>query len=580
MPPPGESDLKAHDSHTGHGIGFYNYLAPHSAVTLMPDPAVEPQIDLSGRTLGDFTVLRKLGSGGMGQVYLARQLSLKREVALKLLNDNLATNETALKRFQAEAEAVARINHPNIVQVFSIGEHDGLRFMALEFVNGRNLRDYLSRKGPPDLPVALAIMRQVAAALQRAGEHGIVHRDIKPENILVTKKAEVKVTDFGLSRLNSIDAIPLNLTQSGVTLGTPLYMAPEQVQGKPTDHRSDLYSLGVTYYHLLAGDPPFRGATAYEVAMKHCTESAELLSVPRPDLPPDLVALVHKLMAKNPADRYATAKDVVRDLGKIQKGMALGLTAPTAALNVSAFTPGAMLPVGSQHTIPNGPTLSMAAIHPPHSRWPARILGLLTVGGLFAGGWWLFGTMQAKEDVTVFTGPGLPDVKLPESLSPQTTRERELIAKLENRQTPGAEFVKASIDLGLLYVKERRYDKAKKVFDDLGKEKPEARGPIAKGLIGPPPQVLAARFGQAIVLAWQDKVDESITAFTAVTQLALKGPPALAMHKFLLDYPDLSQAVAEALHRDAENLPKTKKLPQQLDWLRTPGSLIRGKEKG
>src|SRR3954470_6298738 len=117
----------------------------------MPETS-DPPLDLSGRTLGDFQVLRKLGSGGMGQVYLARQLSLKREVALKLLNDNLAANETALKRFQAEAEAVARVNHPNIVQVYAVGEQDGLRFMALEYVNGRNLRDYLNRKGPPDLP--------------------------------------------------------------------------------------------------------------------------------------------------------------------------------------------------------------------------------------------------------------------------------------------------------------------------------------------------------------------------------------------------------------------------------------------
>ena len=238
----------------------------------MPDapllsPAAEPPApppDLTGRVLGDYQLLRRLGVGGMGQVYLARQLSLKRDVALKLLRNDLTTNTTALKRFQAEAEAVARLNHPNIVHIHQIGEHDGLRYMVLEYVDGRNLRDYLARKGPPDLAVTLSVIRQVVLALQKAHELGIVHRDIKPENILITRKAEVKVADFGLSRFFAGDIQPTNLTQSGIALGTPLYMAPEQVQGQPTDHRTDIYSLGVTCYHLLSGEPPFRGATAFD----------------------------------------------------------------------------------------------------------------------------------------------------------------------------------------------------------------------------------------------------------------------------------------------------------------------------
>ena len=154
---------------------------------------------LIGKTVGDFRVLRRLGQGGMGQVYLAEQVSLKREVALKVLRRDLARNETSLARFKAEAEAVARATHANIVQVYYIGTVDGLPFMALEYVEGKNLREYLAKKGPPDLPLALSIMRQVAAALVRAGELGIVHRDIKPDNILLTRKGEVKVADFGLS---------------------------------------------------------------------------------------------------------------------------------------------------------------------------------------------------------------------------------------------------------------------------------------------------------------------------------------------------------------------------------------------
>ena len=178
--------------------------------------------DLAGKIIGDYSVLRCLGKGGMGQVYLAEQISLKRKVALKILRSDLAANTTSLSRFKAEAEAVARATHANIVQIYAIGEERGLHYMALEFVEGKNLREYLEKKGPPEALVALTIIRQVAAALQRAHELGLVHRDVKPENFLLTRKVEVKVADFGLSRLLADDVPALHLTQSGVSMGTPL----------------------------------------------------------------------------------------------------------------------------------------------------------------------------------------------------------------------------------------------------------------------------------------------------------------------------------------------------------------------
>ena len=227
---------------------------PHTA-----DQSAPANADMTGRTIGDFRILRHLGQGGMGQVYLAEQISLKRQVALKLLKPELAANPTSLARFKAEAEAIAQATHANIVQVYFIGEQDGVPYMALEYVEGRNLREHLAKKGPPDVVFALSIMRQVAAALQRASEHGIIHRDIKPENILLTRKGEVKVTDFGLSRCLSGSSPAINLTQSGVTMGTPLYMSPEQVEGRPIDHRTDIYSFGVTCYHMLAGQSSLRG---------------------------------------------------------------------------------------------------------------------------------------------------------------------------------------------------------------------------------------------------------------------------------------------------------------------------------
>jgi tRNA A-37 threonylcarbamoyl transferase component Bud32 len=277
--------------------------------------------NLTEYKLGEFHLLRKLGQGGMADVYLAEQTSLNRQVAIKILHEDLRSDDVHLKRFAQEAKAAGGLHHPNIVQVFVIGEEDGTNYIAQEYVQGWNLREYLNRNGPPDAPTAIAIMRQVASALQAAAQAGIVHRDIKPENILITRKGEVKVTDFGLAQLSQAGE-GVNLTQVGVTMGTPLYMSPEQVNGKKKlDHRSDIYSFGVTCYHLLAGQPPFRGETAMSVALQHVNSEPQPLTERRNDLPPALCQLVHKMMAKEPDNRYSNAQTVFEDLRKIAKAL-------------------------------------------------------------------------------------------------------------------------------------------------------------------------------------------------------------------------------------------------------------------
>jgi serine/threonine-protein kinase len=275
--------------------------------------------DLSGMTLGDFQVERILGRGGMGEVYLARQISLNRPVALKVLRPDLLTKPNYISRFEAEATAVAKLNHPNIVHVYTLGSVDGVRFIAMEYVEGTNLRDYLHKKGALDYPLAFSIMKQAAQAVGAAGDIGLVHRDIKPENLLLTRKGQVKVADFGLCR--DQDSGRVHLTQPGLTMGTPLYMSPEQAQGKPLDHRSDLYSLGVTFYHMIAGEPPFRADSAIAMALKHVNDLPPSISVFRPDVPPELDKLVLKLMAKAKADRYQSAGEMLRDLARIRESM-------------------------------------------------------------------------------------------------------------------------------------------------------------------------------------------------------------------------------------------------------------------
>ncbi len=278
-------------------------------------PVVESplDVDLSGRQLGGYRLLRRLGRGAMAEVYLADQLSLGRQVAFKVLRLTLATDATYVERFHQEARAAARLVHANIVQIYEVGCVDGVHFIAQEYVQGLNLAELLARRGPPDLPRVLGILRQVAAALHKAAEQSIVHRDIKPENIMLAASGEVKVADFGLARLYSRDDTA-NLTQVGITMGTPLYMSPEQVEGKPLDTRSDIYALGVTSYQMLTGEPPFRGDTALSIAVQHLQSAAERLENLRPDLPSAVCRIVHTMLAKDPSDRFATPRQLLHEL--------------------------------------------------------------------------------------------------------------------------------------------------------------------------------------------------------------------------------------------------------------------------
>jgi serine/threonine-protein kinase len=441
---------------------------PHSANGASDAPVV----NLTGQALGDFQILRRLGEGGMGQVYLSEQMSLKRPVALKILKADLAANPTALKRFKAEAEAVARATHANIVQVYATGEVDGLHFIALEYIDGLNLRDYLAKKGPPDLPLALSIMHQGAAALQRAGELGIIHRDIKPENILLTRKGAVKITDFGLSRIAN-DHQPLNLTQSGVAMGTPLYMSPEQVEGKTLDSRTDIYSFGVTCFHMLAGHPPFRGQSAFEVALQHVQAEPEALEKIRPDIPLGLCAIVHKMMAKKPDHRYFTAHEILLDLARLRDGQ----TADISALGSEALAARSM-PTDLMSTVLTQPLAagSSSSVFPPRdhrAKGPNRrvLVGgsilLALLGGAFAG--WRSNQPRPAPD---FSKENLALEPTSDSLGYQKRLEHYLVAavkEFENPQSPEQRNrgIRIGLDLGELYMDQWRLDEADLFFNSL-----------------------------------------------------------------------------------------------------------------
>ncbi len=273
--------------------------------------------DLTGRQLGAYILIRRLGRGGMADVYLAEQSSLRRHVAMKILKPSLAKNDSFVKRFHHEAQAAAALVQANIVQIYEVGTCEGLHYIAQEYVRGQNLRQYLNRHGAVESIVAVNIIRQVAAALQKAAEHNVIHRDIKPENIMLAPNGEVRVADFGLARINDPQR-KSDLTQIGVTMGTPLYMSPEQVEGRAVDPRSDIYSLGITAYHMLAGQPPFDGETALAIALLHVNKTPVPLAELRPDVPPQLVEIVEKMMAKVPADRFQDPAELIRSIRKIE----------------------------------------------------------------------------------------------------------------------------------------------------------------------------------------------------------------------------------------------------------------------
>ncbi len=265
------------------------------------------ELDLTGQRVAGYRLKHRIGRGGMADVYLGEQESLRRSVALKVLRRSLAKNESYVRRFQHEAHAAASLVHGNIVQIHEVGSVGDVHYIAQEYVDGENLSQVLVRHGPFDERLAINILLQVTAALQKAADAGIVHRDIKPDNIMITKDGEVKVADFGLARINDHS---VNLTQVGMTLGTPLYMSPEQVEGKPVDSRSDIYSLGITAFHMLAGEPPFRGENAFTVAVKHLKEDPPQLHDVSPHISSELCGVIHRMITKNRDERFKSPTEL------------------------------------------------------------------------------------------------------------------------------------------------------------------------------------------------------------------------------------------------------------------------------
>lgn len=257
-----------------------------------------------------YQILEKIGEGGMALVYRSLDTLLHREVAVKVLREQYASDEQFVERFRREAQAAASLSHPNVVNIYDVGEVDGTHFIVMEYVHGRSLRRIIQEEGRLSPIWAARCALQICDGLQHAHERGLVHRDIKPHNILITPDERVKVTDFGIARAASTST----LTQTGIIIGSVHYFSPEQAKGANIGPQSDLYSLGIVLYEMLTGEVPFTGDSPISVALKQIDEPAPRVTERRPDCPPALARIVDRAMSKSLSDRYADAAQMAADL--------------------------------------------------------------------------------------------------------------------------------------------------------------------------------------------------------------------------------------------------------------------------
>src|SRR5262245_6831174 len=304
------------------------------AQSFMESPAIDvaaknvhdnDSTSLVGRTLGHFHVEAQLGAGGMGEVYLARDPRLDRAVALKVLPPDFAGDADRMQRFAREARAASALNHPNVATIHDIGESDSVRFIVMEYVEGQTLAQRITDQ-PLTISEIVAVAMQVADALEVAHAKGITHRDIKPANLMLTPRGQVKVLDFGIAKTVRGEGVPLTEamttgaeTTVGLVIGSVPYMSPEQVLGHVVDHRSDLFSLGVTLYELATGRHPFAGATATETMDRILHASPERMAGPNAAIPSELERITFTCLKKDVEHRYQSARDLLADLRRLRQ---------------------------------------------------------------------------------------------------------------------------------------------------------------------------------------------------------------------------------------------------------------------
>jgi eukaryotic-like serine/threonine-protein kinase len=377
---------------------------------------------------GRYLVIRRLGSGGMANVYLAEDEELGRRVAIKVLDEKHANDEQFVERFRREAKNAASLSHPNIVSVYDRGEAEGTYYIAMEYIEGRSLKDLIVARGPLPIDRAVACTRQILGAVRTAHRQGIVHRDIKPHNVLVDSEGRLKVTDFGIARAGAAS----QMTEAGSIIGTAQYLSPEQARGAPVDQRSDLYSVGIVLYEMLTGSVPFTGDTPVEIAMKQISAVPEPPSVRRPDLPHDLDLVVLRALAKDTGDRFQTAEEMDAELGRVQAGLGVtdetadAATAVLAGAGISDAAPTAV--VRRQPTAPYAPRGGYYYDEPPpparRTLWPWLLAFGLVLAAIVAG---VYAYERIQDELTANQPVAVPPLEgQEEALAVNNIRDKDL----------------------------------------------------------------------------------------------------------------------------------------------------------
>jgi len=429
------------------------------------------QDTLSGTLFaGRYRISRKLGGGGMADVYLAEDQTLGRRVAIKMLHGRYANDEQFVERFRREATHAAGLSHPNIVSIFDRGEADGSYFIVMEYVEGKTLKELIRSRGFCPIPVAIAYTRQILSALRYAHRNGVIHRDIKPHNVIVDPEGVIKVTDFGIARAGASQ-----MTEEGAIIGTAQYLSPEQARGAPVDQTSDLYSTGIVLFELLTGEVPFTGDSPVEIAMKHLGEVPPAPSELRPDVQDDLDLIVVRALAKEPADRYQSAAAMDADLETVARGGRVAAETAEAATMVLS---------GGRDVDSTAATQMVRRGPPPHYEPPSRsrpiwpwLLGVGALLALLAGGWFLYGPIQSQlqgsETVAVPYVVGIPSASAVSDIE-----EKGLIPQVRR-------ISNSDVEEGIVFAQSptegTRVDKETLVRIDVSSGKPEVTVPSVVG---------------------------------------------------------------------------------------------------
>jgi len=347
---------------------------------------------------GEYRIERLLGKGGMGQVFLAHDLTLEREVAIKVLPPDVSQDDQVVRRFQQEAKTAAKLDHPNIIPIYRVESEGGLNYFVMKYISGTSLEDLLDKKEPLPVPEIQRILWEAACALGHAHQRGVVHRDVKPANIMFDHDGRVMLTDFGISK--ALQAAT-GLTATGMIIGTPHYMAPEQGKGAPVDGRADQYSLGVVGYRMITAELPFSGDSVHTIIYKHIYEEPPLASAKRPGIPGSLTLAVSRALAKEPDQRFRTMEDFATAVWPEQPVAAPAKSRGGAARPRSRTTADAPTEITGAPTTPISSAKSRTPAPPARRRSRAPVVIGLVVLAATVGGYLILGRQGSRERAAV-----------------------------------------------------------------------------------------------------------------------------------------------------------------------------------